>query len=207
MSTKRIIAHEVIRLLSGGDPSNNSQLDDRDVMLKVSHVLNTRIKANFYENYKVEGTTAVDGQYVFAISNVQVTHDAARDEYYSTLPDIYVSLPKGRGIRQVSSMKDQCIVFIIRETGTKGIYNSLQAGGLEGNIGVYPEGNKIFYDKKIKKIGITSVLVKIVGSPDSITADSILPMDGSEITSIIQDVMKFYQPVPQDKINNQNPNS
>ncbi len=105
MNTKRKIAHEVIRFLSGGDQSNNSQIDERDVMIKIRHVINTRVKNNFFENYKMEGTTGVDGQYIFACANVPVTLDTARDEYYSVLPSIYVSLPKGRGIRQVSSMK------------------------------------------------------------------------------------------------------
>ncbi len=69
---------------------------------------------------------------------------------------------------------------------------------------MYPEGSKIFYDKKIKKVGITSVLIKLVGSPDTLGADDQLPLDAAEIATIIQDVIKFYQPVVQDKINNQN---
>lgn len=205
-TTKAILAQQVIRRLSGGNQPADSTLDRREVIKLITQAINEMVKANFFENYKL-GEPGVDGVYIATYKSQSVVLDSDRNEYYTTLPNIYVALPKGRGIRQVSSMKNQKKPFIIRENGNQGIYANLPAGRLEGNIGVYPEGNKIWYSKDMRKENIDKVLLKlVVGAPDSIGESDTLPIDASVEFAVIERVLGWLDPtIPQDKINNNNP--
>lgn len=204
--TKAILAQQVIRRVSGGDQSSDSSLDRREVIKMLVEVLNRKVKENFFESYKF-GDPGIDGQYIGRFGNIAVTKDPDTNEYYSTLPSSYVALPNGRGIIQISSMKNQRDVFVINKSGGKGIFSNLPAGNLEGRIGVYPESNKLWYDKDMSKSG--NVLVKlVVAGPDSIGENDPLPIDTSAAESVVKEVIMFFQEqAPQDKINNNNPNA
>lgn len=203
--TKRMLAYEAIKLKYGGNEPNDSTLDTRDVMLMVTQILNEKVKKNFFENYKMD-SDGVDGQYVSAFPSIAVTKDNDRSEYYSVLPSIYVALPNGRGVKQVSQMKNQRDIFIIRSNGNKGIYSPLAAGYLEGRIGCYPEGRKIWYDSDMQKKNVNAVLIKlVVAAPDSIGEDDFLPMDAAEANSVVKEVFALLMSrQPQDKLNNNN---
>ena len=206
MSTKAKMAQQVIRRISGGDQPNDSQLDRREVIRVLCQIINDRVKINFFENYKF-GEPGIDGQYIATYKNVAVSLDADTNEYYSTLPSTYVALPNGRGIRQVSSMKNQRVPFIIRKSGSTGIYNNLPAGKLEGRVGVFPEGNKIIFNGDMNRAGVKKVLIKLaVGAPESVGENDELPLDASAEKSVIDEAIAFFRtPAMQDKINNNNP--
>lgn len=208
MTTKAILAQQVIRRLSGGDQPTDSAIDRREVIQFIVELLNKKIKENYYENYKF-GEPGVEGMYIARYGNLDVQKDSTTNEYYTTLPSSYVALPKGRGLHQVSSMLNQKEPFIIRNNGNKGIYAKLPAGNLAGRIGVYPESNKIWYDSDMAKRNVTKVLVKLViAGPDTIKENDPLPIDEAASADIVREaVMFFSQMVPQDKINNDNPNS
>jgi hypothetical protein len=206
-TTKRSIATEVIKIYSGGNKSKDSGLDVRDVILLVNHVLNHKVKLKFFENYSFD-RSGVDGQYIASFPNIDVTKDTARGEYYSLLPSIYVALPNNRGIRQVSPMKNQRDPFIIRQNGNRGIHSLLPSGNLEGRIGLYPEGSKIWYDADMGKKNITKVLIKlVVASPDNIGENDSLPLDAAAVSDVIKEVYTILMGrQPHDKINDNNEN-
>lgn len=205
-TTKAILAQQIIRRLSGGEKRSDSELDRREVMRLVAQAINEKIKENFFENYKL-GEPGVEGQYIATYKNVAVLKDTDTNEFYSILPSNYAALPKGRGIRQVSPMKNQRVPFIIRENGNQGIYNTLPAGKLEGRIGVYPEGLRLNYTSDMDKAGVKKVLIKIaVGAPDSLAEGDPLPIDSSAEFAVIERVLGWLKdPAPIDKINNDNP--
>lgn len=206
MSTKSIMAQQVIRRISGGDQPNDSQLDRREVIRVLCQIINDRVKINFFENYKL-GEPGIDGAYVATYKNVAVSFDSDTNEFYSLIPAAYAALPNGRGIRQVSSMKNQKKAFIIRKSGCNSIYSNLPAGKLEGRVGVYPEGRKLIYTTDMNKSGVKKVLIKLaVGAPDSIGENDELPLDAAAEKSVIDEAIAFFrEPVMQDKLNNNNP--
>lgn len=205
--TKGTLAQQTLRRVHGGDVPTDSPLDPREVIRYICMILNKKVKQNYFENYKL-GEPGIDGQYIGRFPNVAVSKDTATLEYYSIIPSSYVALPKGRGLRQVSSMRNQRDPFIIRTNGNKGIYSRLQAGSLQGRIGCYPEGNKIWYDANMDEKKVKEVLVKVViAGPDTLGESDPLPIDASEAENVVREAVAFFAPqVPQDKINNNNPN-
>lgn len=206
MSTKAIMAQQVIRRISGGDQPGDSQLDRREVIRVICQIINDRVKMNFYENYKL-GESGIDGLYIATYKNVAVSYDSDTNEFYSLLPSTYAALPNGRGIRQVSSMKNQRKAFVIRKSGSASIYSNLPAGRLEGRVGVFPEGTKLIYTTDMNKSGVKKVLIKLaVGAPESIGENDTLPLDAAAEKSVVDEAIAFFRdPVVQDKLNNNNP--
>lgn len=208
MITLAKIAQQVIRRASGGNQSKDSQLDRREVMLRIRQVMNEECKKSFFENYNL-GEPGVEGQYVARYTNVAVLKDTTTNEEYSNIPSTYAALPNGRGIREVVPVKSGCFPLIIRKHGSKGIYSRLDVANMQGALGCWPEGNKLYYDQSLLKQGIQKVTIKLaVAAPDSVGEDDDLPIDESAATAIVDKTFQFfYPPVPQDRINNNNPNS
>lgn len=201
------IAQQVIRKCSGGNQSKDSQLDRREVMLKVRQIMNEECKKSFFENYNL-GEPGVEGVYVARYTNVDVLKDTNTNEEYSNIPSTYVALPNGRGIREVVPVKSGCYPLIIRKHGAKGIFAMLPAGNLEGELGCWPEGNKLIYDRSLLAKGIKKVTIKLaVAAPDSVAEDDDLPIDESAASSIVDKAVAFFiQQMPQDRTNNNDPN-
>lgn len=202
MITLGVIAQQAIRRLVGGNQSKDSQLDRREVILRLRQIMNEKAKMSFFENYKL-GDAAVEGQYVATYLNIPILKDTGRNEQYSEIPVSYVALPKGRGVREVSPMKGNCNPFAIIQHGSKGIYRNLPAGNLQGHIGCYPEGNRIYYSNNPISKGFDKVLMKLaVAAPDDLLDTAPLPIDASIENQLVNELVMFFQKkVPQDKIN------
>ena len=187
-TTKAILAEQVIRKLSGGDQSRDSQVDRREVIKVIVQIISDKAKINFFENYKF-GEPGVEGQYVATYKNLVPVLDTDRTEYYVTIPTNYIALPGGRGIRQVSPSKNPRKAYVIRAAGNQVIYNNLPAGGLQGKIGVYPEGNKLYFTGDVIKEGFKNapkLIVKVVAAgPDAIGENDALPMDAAAEKMVI----------------------
>lgn len=202
------LSQQVIRKVSGGNQSKDSQLDRREVMLKVRQIMNEEGKKSFFENYNM-GEPGVEGQYVARYNNIDVLKDDTTNEEYSDIPSTYIALPNGRGIREVVPVKSGCNPLVIRKHGAKGIYAMLPTANLEGELGCWPEGNKLIYDKSLLAKGIKKVTIKLaVAAPDSVAEDDDLPIDEGAANTIVDRAVQFFiQQMPQDRTNNNNPNS
>lgn len=202
MITLDIISQQAIRKLVGGNQSKDSQLDRREVILKLRQIMNEKAKISFFENYKL-GEPGVEGQYVASYKDVPIQRDTDRNEEYSEIPVSYVTLPNGRGIREVLPMKGNCNAFAIIKHGAKSVYKNLPAGNLQGHVGCYPEGNRIYYTNKPLSKGYLKVMIKLtVAAPDDLGESDPLPIDASIENQLVNElVMFFQQKVPQDKVN------
>lgn len=209
MSTLRKLSHQVIRVLSGGDKSRDSQLDVREVSLYVGQTIETLVKEDIIsEIKKVNGRTTIDGlkipsNYIARFKNLTVIEDADMKEYYTDIPSSYIALPNNKGIHQVSGMKNSKQPFIVSSNGSIGIYDGLPASFLEGRIECYAEGLRLYYNCDIRKRGIKKVLLKIVmGTPSDLTLDDPIPLSPSEEKEVVDTTALFFaNRGVQDKIN------
>lgn len=199
------LSEQVIRLLSGGDRNmDDSEWDIREINLFVSQAANYFIKQNLFQNF-AEGEKGLDGQYIATFYDVPVQFDSKLNLAYSVLPAKYIALPHDRGLQQISPMQDQWNVFMPIRSGAMALFKNSPAGRLEGRLGFFPEGGKVFYTKDISN-DIPTVLVKLIvaGADDVSTSVPFIP---AEIElPIIEKVFELLRHrLPQDKINNNNP--
>lgn len=197
MATLAILRDQIIRRLSGGDQISDSQIDPREIELLILQVLNAAIKIEYFTNIRAEDIHGVSGQYI-AVYVLDVARDNIRKEDYITLPQPFVSLPRDKGLDQITPMNGKCKFFIPVDVGFHSLYNGLAAGNLELRTGFYPERNKVFFTKSIIAQGTSKVMVKLIAAVGS---DVVIPPDMEE--SVIKAVMDLSLPkLPQDKIVN-----
>jgi hypothetical protein len=187
----------IIRRLSGGDPSSDSQLDPREIDKYIIQAMNAAIKIEYYTNIKVDGSHGISNQYLVSYV-LDVLTDAIRKEEYVVLTQPFISLPNDKGINEVEPLNGRCKTFIPTKGGSFALYRGTPAGNLEGQTGFYVEGQKLFFLKAIKCQGTSKVRVTQVGAVDE---DSII--DPALEDSIIRSVLEIMIPrMPQDRIAN-----
>ena len=101
MTTKKKIAAQVIRLLSGGNPTKDSNLNEKYIMEEVGQVAHKLIKGEYYE-LKNAFDEPLQHTYIATYTNITVTNDTQRQRNYALLPARPMHLPGGLGIQEVS---------------------------------------------------------------------------------------------------------
>lgn len=197
MASLATLRDQIIRRLSGGDQISDSSIDNREIELLILQVLNAAIKIEYFTNIRAEDVHGVSGQYI-AVYVRDVLKDNVRKENYITLPQPFISLPRDKGLDQITPMNGKCKFFIPVSVGFSSLYHGLPAGNLELNTGFYPERDKVFFTKDIIAQGTSKVMVKLIAATGS---DVVI--DPAQEESIIKAVMDIMIPkMPQDKIVN-----
>ena len=200
--TKAQMAEQVLRLIAGGDSSPDLKLDVRDVELLIDEALGYVIKASFWENRK-SGESEINSDFVTAFEDVEVRQDAKKNLRYSELPAKKIILPNDMGVYQVSRMEDQENTFKRMPNGALGIFKGLPAADLEGEIGYFVEGDRIYYNKNLDFNYQKKVLIKMVVSASSLDDDATLPIPGDMELQLLELIVKFAREqkiAPQDKV-------
>lgn len=187
----------IIRRLSGGDPSSDSQLDHREIDLHILQVANAAIKIEYFNNIRAEDNHGVSAQYIYTYI-VDVKKDTSRSEEYIELASPYVVLPNEKGLFEIQPLNGKCKTFIPVKNGSIAMYEGTPAGNLEGRTGFYPERSKAFFTKPIICQGTSKVRVRqIVAIGDDVVFDPAME------NSIVKGVLEIMIPnLPQDKIVN-----
>ncbi len=190
-TTKLKISDQILRRLEGGDVSDDSRYDPREIILLIEQALATLVKGNHIQNLRL-GETTIGSQYISSFFNVEVKHSPCLTMTFSEIPSSYLDLPNGKGVHQISNMKDQENSFIPVRNGFSTLYNNSPAKNLEGRIGYYLEGNRIYYLKDLIKEGCNDVLVKlVVPSPSNIADDEPYPIGTDMEFLVIKEVLQI----------------
>lgn len=205
MITLNQIADLFIHDFSGGDPSKDSQLDRRDIVLKVRSYINAIIKVETF-NKKAEGDNSAVAS---AIGTYQVTlQQDDTEQKYVDIPDFYLTLPNNKGIHRLYVKGNPFEDFIIQHN--PGITSNLPHMKLKGLQFCYVEGNKIKMGKGCTaKKADALILQLIVPVPDSIGPNDPLPILKEYMPEVMTRLKADYAPlmaIPNDYANNQNTN-
>ena len=114
MTTRYKIAEQVVRIVSGGDISEDSSIDIREVMALVDQERNALIKSEIMDWTYTKSTTTAKGE--LEINGAWLSHhdlqlgtDGAKNgAVYASLNELlstnYISLPNDMGIQRVASI-------------------------------------------------------------------------------------------------------
>jgi len=198
MITKAQIAALVADIKAGGDPPENSKYHPKNIAVIVDFVRNTLIETE----YRQTGT--ISDILVKGFNNVKVQKDTERDESFSELPSTIAAIMDNLGLRQVSPMKDQKMVFAISFNGARAMFEGLE-GQLTQRTIVYPEGNKIFYeniDPNVEK-----VLIKMIPSVLTLKDNDPIPVPANKeklLIDLVREQLDEAKFTVQDKYNDAN---
>jgi hypothetical protein len=194
--TKNILAEQIQRRISGGDVSDDSEFDPREIILFIEQALAVLVKDSFITMLRVD-ETVVGAQYISSFMNVEVVESPCLKLSYSIVPRGYIDLHSDRGIHQISLMEDQENSFVPVRNGSTALYSKSSAGRLEGRTSYYPEGARVYYNKNLNKDGIVKVLIKlIVPSPSDLGNDDPYPIGTDMELPVILKVLELMGIAP-----------
>jgi hypothetical protein len=166
MLTKVEYRESVLYQLAGGIPV-------ADLLGRYSPMLVDRVIGEAYDSllanaYRQASSSkgisdlAMLDSYTKAFTNVSVSYDEDREEYYSELPAPIIILPDGIGVRLISWMKDQATQFIPITNNALGVFDELEVSKTSTLPTFYQEANKVWYNFQGQPL--SAVLMKLVPS-------------------------------------------
>ncbi len=200
-TTLRKLSSQIIEVLSGGDQSKDSQLDDRMMYEHIRQAMAQLLKLEILD-LRAQGDRTIPQLHVATYLVASVIEDTDSLEASISMPDIPITLPWNKGVVRIfpRAKPHERLIRVLHYNSSRG----LPAGGLECQMGYFLKGNKAvlvnFDDKdKFPKGAIVELLVPFPGTQDVDTTLPITPEHEDQVKEIV--AAKYRPRIPQDKIN------
>lgn len=203
MYSKRFLAEQALRILQGGDISNDSSITYGDLTAYIAQVVNELIRVDVLGG-KVEGNTPFFGDFISVYDCIDVKKDVKSCRYYAELPARPLGIPNNSAITEVSFMNDPFKTFIPVGSGFNSMAYGLDIFDLEGDISFYLEGKNRIYLNGISKEMDDALQVKMVADARSKDDKEFLPIAPEFEATIIArtiDMYKIQKGTEEDRIN------
>lgn len=194
-TTKAILSEQVQRIYARFlDKNNPSDVADiREVMLLVNQAINKILKLEVAESFKA-GLVDIPKCSLIQYT-ASVTADATNNRSFITLPVIPLTLPLDMGIWSISASNAAMTPYIPIPSQDVLVFQGANLSYLEGQIGYYVQGKKVFFTKDITLAGngsISSVIINILASDFSQFADNdMLPISPEVESAVITEVLNI----------------
>jgi hypothetical protein len=195
MTTKQILSEQIQRLYARFlDKDNPSDvIDIREIKLLVNQSINKVLKLQVAESFKA-GMIDVPKCNLMQYSNAAVVQDSANSRAYVTLPAIPLTLPMDMGIWSVTPNSGAMTPYIPIPAQDMLVFQGTNLSYLEGKIGYYVQGKRIYFTKDITLVAngsVSGVTVNLLVSDFSqLTDNEMLPISPEVESTIIDDVLQ-----------------
>jgi hypothetical protein len=195
MATKSTLSEQVQRIYARFLDKNNISdvIDIREVMLLVSKAINKILKLEVAESFKA-GLVDIPKCSLIQYT-ASVTADAPNNRSSITLPVIPLTLPLNMGIWNIAASGAAMTPYIPIPSQDVLVFQGANLSYLEGQIGYYVQGKKVFFTKDLTLAGngsISSVIINILTSDFSQFADNdMLPISPEVESAVITEVLNI----------------
>jgi hypothetical protein len=206
MITKGKLTDQILRLYSGGNPSDDKEISREDVNILVGQVINRLLKTDHVSGNMGTGEL-FPPHTLISTYIVKVEEDKITGLPIAYLPVHPINLPRNMGVWSVETLKSD-VAFIPLQSGQGFLYSRQdQLRFLEGQVGYWVEGSIIHFgvqDVNIKqeqvKLKLLIVDPTIIGEYDYLA----LPADLEE--GVIKECLTMLGALPKqvDKVSDSN---
>lgn len=193
--TKTILAEQIQRLYARFlDKDNPSDVIDlREVLALVNQSINKVLKLQVAESFKA-GMIDVPKCNLVEYTVSTVTQDTGNNRAYITLPVIPLTLPMDMGIWSIAAATGAMTPYIPIPAQDVLVFQGANLSYLEGKIGYYLQGKRVYFTKNITLTAngsVSSVVVNLLVSDiSSLTDADMLPISPEVESAIIDDVLQ-----------------
>jgi hypothetical protein len=192
--TKKILAEQIQRLYARFlDKDNPSDvIDTREILLLVNQSINKVLKLQVAESFKA-GMVDVPKCNLIEYT-CAVTAETGNNRAYITLPAIPLTLPMDMGIWSIAAATGATTPYIPIPAQDVLVFQGANLSYLEGKIGYYLQGKRVYFTKNITLTAngsVSSVVVNLLVSDLSLLSDTdMLPISPEVESAIIDDVLQ-----------------
>lgn len=194
MTTRNILNEQIQRIYARFiDKENLSDvIDTREINLLVNQSINKVLKLQVADSFKA-GLVDVPKCNLLEYT-CAVTADAGNNRSYITLPAIPLTLPMDMGIWSIAAATGAMTPYIPIPAQDVLVFQGANLSYLEGKIGYYLQGKKVYFTKNITLTAngtVTSVVVNLLVMDFSQIGDNdVLPISPEVESAIIDDVLQ-----------------
>ena len=206
------ITDQILKLYSGGDPSDDKELSRGDIKLLVGQVINKILKTEFGAVSLQMGENIPPHTLIttYVVPVTAPDSDGTPHGYANAKLPVYpISLPRNMGIWSITDQADKDD-FIPIANGQNDMLSSQEATKLlEGNVSYWAEGRMIYFGKDItiSPHNISTVRIKLlVVDPSQLGEYDYLAIPADLQDQIIKEVLVTIGAIPptSDKVSDSN---
>lgn len=150
-------------LIVGGNPTKDSRFTRPQIDLLVKKAISKLFQTRVFENYKIDLSWDVPGEFMVNFIDTPVVYDELRKQSYINAPTQFINLPKSKGVYSISPMDNPAGAFIPVPPNSYVFTSTRETPYLQGNIGYIIEGRRIYFTIDILNIRkISKLLVRMV---------------------------------------------
>lgn len=216
MITKGKLTDQILRLYTGGNPSDDKEISRADVDLLVGQVINQILKKEYIASSISQGEmfpphTLVTTYKTGVLSDSSVAHP------YAQLPVMPISLPRNMGVWRVNPIAEgdkplsSANELIPIQTGQLSALTSQeQTKYLENQVGYWAEGDKIYFTRDVlndPSFKFSNVFISLlVIDPTVLGEFDYLAIPAEHEDSIIKECLTILGALPKvvDKVSDSN---
>jgi hypothetical protein len=200
MATKKQIAEQALRILSGGTPHVDREIDIREIMLYLDQLRDNRCRIDALNGIK-QGIYDISSDYLTQYENVDIQTDTTRNQRYITLPASVIDLPNEMGVYQITSMQNPEVAFYRIPSLSAPLYRGKPAINIDVNTYYWTVGQKAWF-KNIDKM-VDKLFVTLVASSKDIAENANYPVPPdveAELLELLVKAFSILQQAPHDEI-------
>jgi len=188
MATKKQIAEQALRILSGGHIKPDRTLDIRELMLNLDQARDARMRVDTLNNVK-NGEYSVDTDYLsfYSAETVALTVEGVRS---CLLPAATVSLYGGLEIYQITEVDLLEAPYIILKPGEVGMFAGTPALEHEDKVFVWKAGGSLFF--KNLDVSVTEVTMMLAISGKEIAEDADYPVPADVEDDLLKQLVQMF---------------
>jgi hypothetical protein len=199
MASKKQIAEQAMRIISGGHLKPDRTVDIREVMIHLDQIRDARVRIDTFNNVKM-GEYVVDEDYLTFHESVSVQTDAVKSLKYVVLPANPISLPYGLGLYQITPIGDMEDAWIIVPTGQIALAEGSQALEHELKTYCWRVGDRVYFKNIDAAVSEVTLLTADTSADIAETADYPVPPDvEAELLQQLVQTFGVMQQVPHDE--------
>jgi len=194
-NSRYVISEQIQRLYARFLDKNNPSdvIDLREVSLLVSQAINKILKLEVAESFKA-GLVDIPKCSLIEYT-ATVVSDSGNSRSYIALPVIPLTLPLNMGIWSIAATNAAMTPYIPIPAQDVLVFQGANLSYLEGQIGYYVQGKKVFFTKDITLSAngsISSVILNILASDFSqLTDTDMLPISPEVESAVITEVLNI----------------
>lgn len=188
MATKKQIAEQALRILSGGHIKPDRTLDIRELMINLDQARDARMRIDTLNNVK-NGEYTVDSDYLSFYSNesVALTVEGVRS---CAMPASTVSLYGGLEIYQITAVNLLEAPYIILKPGEVGMFAGTPALEHEDKVFVWKVGENLYF--KNLDVGVSAVTMLLAISGKEIAEDANYPVPPDVEDDLLKQLVQMF---------------
>lgn len=203
------ITDQILRLYSGGDPSDDKEYGRSDIKILVGQATNKLLKQEHAATNMAQGEMFPPHTLISTYKVPVNDKDSDRPYDWIKLPVFPISLPRNMGVWGISDISCSTEYIPLENGQFKFVSSQEQLKYLEGQVGYWVEGRVIYFSEAISDAphNVSSVRVQLlIVDPEVLGEYDYLPIPKDLEDAIIKEVLTTLGALPKtsDKVSDSN---